>query len=241
MLVNGDITSSQFQEAKAQRDLHLKAGRRFTQIREPYFFGYVEDLLQQEYGTNTVRSGGLQGLHDDRAGPAARGDRGDHARADRPDRSGVGDRLDRSAHGRDQGDDRGDAGAQGQPVQLRDERAPAAGLDVQDDHAHGRGRARAWIRSRCRTCRRRSTTSPTRRATRATRTARGTCRRTSTLLGRRVGRERDAAVRQHRLRAARARRRPGEHRRRWRRSSASARRCSCRATPFRRSRSARSA
>jgi penicillin-binding protein 1A len=60
MLVNGDITSSQFQEAKAQRALHLKAGRRFTQIREPYFFGYVEDLLQQEYGTNTVRSGGLK-------------------------------------------------------------------------------------------------------------------------------------------------------------------------------------
>jgi penicillin-binding protein 1A len=60
MLVNGDITSSQFQAAKAQRELHLKAGRRFTQIREPYFFGYVEDLLQQEYGTNTVRSGGLR-------------------------------------------------------------------------------------------------------------------------------------------------------------------------------------
>ena len=60
MLVNGDITSSQLQAAKAQRELHLKAGRRFTQIREPYFFGYVEDLLQQEYGANTVRSGGLK-------------------------------------------------------------------------------------------------------------------------------------------------------------------------------------
>jgi penicillin-binding protein 1A len=60
MLVTGDITSSQFAEAKGQRDLHLKAGRRFTRIREPYFFGYVEDLLQQEYGTNTVRSGGLK-------------------------------------------------------------------------------------------------------------------------------------------------------------------------------------
>jgi penicillin-binding protein 1A len=60
MLVNGDITSSQFQAAKTVRQLHLKAGRRFTKIREPYFFGYVEDLLQQEYGTNTVRSGGLR-------------------------------------------------------------------------------------------------------------------------------------------------------------------------------------
>jgi penicillin-binding protein 1A len=60
MLVNGDITSSQFQAAKAQRQLHLKAGRRFSRIREPYFFGYVEDLLQQALGTNTVRSGGLK-------------------------------------------------------------------------------------------------------------------------------------------------------------------------------------
>ncbi|MDX6473776.1 MAG: penicillin-binding protein [Gaiellaceae bacterium] len=60
MLLAGDITSSQFTAAKSQRTLHLKAGRRFTQIREPYFFGYVEELLQQEYGTNTVRSGGLR-------------------------------------------------------------------------------------------------------------------------------------------------------------------------------------
>jgi penicillin-binding protein 1A len=60
MLVNGDITSTEFQEAKADSDLHLKAGRRFTHIREPYFFSYVEELLRQEYGANTVRSGGLR-------------------------------------------------------------------------------------------------------------------------------------------------------------------------------------
>ena len=60
MLANGDITSSQYAAAMAQTDLHLKAGRRFTHIREPYFFSYVEDLLQQEYGANTVRSGGLK-------------------------------------------------------------------------------------------------------------------------------------------------------------------------------------
>jgi penicillin-binding protein 1A len=59
MLVNGDITSSQYAQAKADRNLHLKAGKRFTHIREPYFFSYVEELLQQEYGANTVRSGGL--------------------------------------------------------------------------------------------------------------------------------------------------------------------------------------
>jgi penicillin-binding protein 1A len=60
MLVNGAITSSQYQDAKAKRDLGLKPGKRFFRIREPYFFSYVEELLQQEYGSNTVREGGLR-------------------------------------------------------------------------------------------------------------------------------------------------------------------------------------
>jgi penicillin-binding protein 1A len=60
MLVNGSITSSQFARADAKTSLELKPGKRFIRIREPYFFGYVEDLLQQEYGSNTVREGGLK-------------------------------------------------------------------------------------------------------------------------------------------------------------------------------------
>ncbi len=60
MLVNGDITSTEFARAKAQRDLGLKPGKRFNRIREPYFFGYVQELLQKEYGSNTVREGGLE-------------------------------------------------------------------------------------------------------------------------------------------------------------------------------------
>src|SRR5204862_6618277 len=60
MLVNGHITSSQFQAAKSQTSLGLRPGKRFVRIREPYFFSYVEDLLQQEYGSNTVREGGLR-------------------------------------------------------------------------------------------------------------------------------------------------------------------------------------
>ena len=60
LLVNGDITSSEYERAKADRDLNLHPGHHFTTIREPYFFGYVEDLLQQEYGSNTVREGGLK-------------------------------------------------------------------------------------------------------------------------------------------------------------------------------------
>ena len=60
MLSNGDITSPEYRHAVHDRNLHLKPGNAYTRIREPYFFSYVEDLLQQEYGANTVRSGGLK-------------------------------------------------------------------------------------------------------------------------------------------------------------------------------------
>ncbi len=57
---NGDISGAQYVAAVADRSLHLKPGDAYSHIREPYFFGYVEDVLQQEYGANTVRSGGLK-------------------------------------------------------------------------------------------------------------------------------------------------------------------------------------
>ena len=60
MLVNGDITLDEYDRAHADRGLHLHPGHRYSSIREPYFFAYVEDLLQQAYGTNTVREGGLK-------------------------------------------------------------------------------------------------------------------------------------------------------------------------------------
>jgi penicillin-binding protein 1A len=60
MLANGNITSSQYADAVAQRNLRLKAGRLYSRIREPYFFGYVREELQRQYGANTVRSGGLK-------------------------------------------------------------------------------------------------------------------------------------------------------------------------------------
>jgi len=60
LLVSGDITSAQYQQAKADSGLHLRPGHRFQHIREPFFFGYVEQLLQDEYGSNTVREGGLR-------------------------------------------------------------------------------------------------------------------------------------------------------------------------------------
>jgi penicillin-binding protein 1A len=60
MLANLDITRAQYDRAVAQRSLHLKAGRLYTKIREPYFFSYVRDQLIAQYGAATVRSGGLQ-------------------------------------------------------------------------------------------------------------------------------------------------------------------------------------
>jgi penicillin-binding protein 1A len=60
MLANNEITSTQYSSAIADRNLHLKAGHVYTTIREPYFFSYVEALLQKQYGSNTVRSGGLK-------------------------------------------------------------------------------------------------------------------------------------------------------------------------------------
>jgi penicillin-binding protein 1A len=59
MLNSGYITQPQYAAAISDRHFHLKAGKLYTRIREPYFFGYVRDLLEKEYGVPTVRSGGL--------------------------------------------------------------------------------------------------------------------------------------------------------------------------------------
>jgi penicillin-binding protein 1A len=60
MLTNGAITSTEYANAINQRKLHLEPGRLYTRIREPYFFSYVTAELQKQYGSNTVRSGGLK-------------------------------------------------------------------------------------------------------------------------------------------------------------------------------------
>src|SRR5262245_9302970 len=60
MLSSGYITATQYADAVADRRLHLKAGRLYSRIREPYFFSYVRDELQKQYGSNTVRTGGLR-------------------------------------------------------------------------------------------------------------------------------------------------------------------------------------
>jgi penicillin-binding protein 1A len=60
MLANNVITSSQYETAIRSNQLGLNPGRIYTSIREPYFFSYVIDQLEQQYGANTVREGGLK-------------------------------------------------------------------------------------------------------------------------------------------------------------------------------------
>jgi penicillin-binding protein 1A len=60
MFTNGAITQEQYAAAVSDQNLHLRAGHAYSTIREPYFFGYVEDVLVEKYGANTVRSGGLK-------------------------------------------------------------------------------------------------------------------------------------------------------------------------------------
>ena len=60
MLDSGYITSTQYADAISDRHFHLRAGKLYTRIREPYFFSYVRELLQKEYGAATVQSGGLR-------------------------------------------------------------------------------------------------------------------------------------------------------------------------------------
>jgi penicillin-binding protein 1A len=60
MYANGDITYATYQAGLRDPSLHLKPGRLYTTIREPYFFSYVRDQLIKKYGERTVESGGLR-------------------------------------------------------------------------------------------------------------------------------------------------------------------------------------
>jgi penicillin-binding protein 1A len=56
----GYITPARYRQVISDRNLGLRPGKLYTRIREPYFFSYVRDQLIAEYGSNTVRSGGLR-------------------------------------------------------------------------------------------------------------------------------------------------------------------------------------
>jgi penicillin-binding protein 1A len=56
---SADITEPQYATAVHDRSLQLRPSSAYGS-REPYFVGYVETLLEQEYGAATVRAGGLK-------------------------------------------------------------------------------------------------------------------------------------------------------------------------------------
>ncbi|HZT16700.1 MAG TPA: transglycosylase domain-containing protein [Gaiellaceae bacterium] len=60
MLSNDTITQRQYDAAIRSRSLGLRPGGYYSRVREPYFFSYVIDQLEQQYGANTVREGGLR-------------------------------------------------------------------------------------------------------------------------------------------------------------------------------------
>ena len=60
LLANDDITVAQYNRAIRSTSLGLKPGRIYTRIKQPYFFSYVIDELERQYGPNTVREGGLK-------------------------------------------------------------------------------------------------------------------------------------------------------------------------------------
>ena len=60
LLANDDITVAQYNRAIRSTSLGLEPGRIYTRIKQPYFFSYVIDELERQYGANTVREGGLK-------------------------------------------------------------------------------------------------------------------------------------------------------------------------------------
>ena len=55
----GYISEPEYEDA-IDEPIGLNPGNRYEEIREPYFFDFVEQQLIEEYGVNTVRQGGLK-------------------------------------------------------------------------------------------------------------------------------------------------------------------------------------
>ena len=138
MYDNGDISFERYQAALADHSLHLRPGRLYTEIREPYFFSYVRDQLIAKYGAQTVQSGGLRVYTTiDPAFQRAAHD-GDQGHALPQGRPGGRAGLDQPRERRDPGDDLGLSGPDQEPVQPRRPGEAAGRLDLQDVRAHRR-------------------------------------------------------------------------------------------------------
>jgi len=114
----GVITQRRYARV-AKSGLGLVPGELYSQIREPYFFGYVRDKLIETYGAGRVRAGGGR----------------DPKHAHGAGRPGCRARLDQPAHGCDPRNGRRGPKPAEEPVQPRLAGAAAAGLDLQDVRA----------------------------------------------------------------------------------------------------------
>ncbi len=59
MADQGYISDDEADETK-RRPIELNPGDKYTEVKEPYVFDYVEQQLIDKYGVNTVRNGGLK-------------------------------------------------------------------------------------------------------------------------------------------------------------------------------------
>ncbi|MBS1880239.1 MAG: penicillin-binding protein [Actinobacteria bacterium] len=59
MWEQGYISSEEYRVARTH-GLELKAGHKYTQIKDPFLFDLVQNELIEKYGINTVRNGGLK-------------------------------------------------------------------------------------------------------------------------------------------------------------------------------------
>jgi penicillin-binding protein 1A len=59
MREQGYLTDAEY-EKEVNGDLSLERGTRYDEVREQYFFDYVQQELIEKYGTDTVRLGGLE-------------------------------------------------------------------------------------------------------------------------------------------------------------------------------------
>ena len=162
MYDNGDISFEQYQAAVADRNLHLRPGQLYTQIREPYFFSYVRDQLIARVRRPDRPVGRAPRVHDDRPGVPARGDQCDQGHALPQGRPGGRSGLDQPRERSDPGDDLGLSGQDQERVQPRRPGEEAGRLDLQDVRAHPGGRRRDEPGLDRATSRRRSPGSPTR-------------------------------------------------------------------------------
>ena len=208
--IRGVITPRIYREGASRRSSCCVAAGSTTQIREPYFFGYVRDKLIEAYGAQHGSLGRAQGLHDDHPALPAAGRDGD-PRTRSTSRTILPRRSSRSARAPARFARWRRSSRTARRTSSTSSRRRAASPARRSRRSCSRPRSsRASTRTRPTTSRRRSPTRCTRPGT-ATTAAGGACTTyANDYYGLELDPQCDAALRQLGLRAAHARRDAGE-------------------------------